>query len=180
MLISRALQSDRGSYKCRAFNPKGKSWDGADLVIIGKITYLFFQDNLDNPNVIITNIAGSINGKPITHENLIANITPEIHSNDVTVRIDNLAGEHASITKTIVNMLSIPITHIGYDPEDRSQNKTKKKVERTTDYRFGSGENLKVIQTINGFDGDQIEMNVQFDGAIPEGEQVMPVKNSYG
>lgn len=43
------MQSDRGSYKCRAWNTKGKSWDGADLVIAGKI-FIVSQayENFDN------------------------------------------------------------------------------------------------------------------------------------
>lgn len=73
-------------------------------------------------------------------------------------------------------MLSIPITHVGYDPEARTHNATqRKKMERVTDYRFGSGEHLIVTQTIHGFDGDQLEIDVDFEGEIPDGEQVCQI-----
>ena len=73
-------------------------------------------------------------------------------------------------------MLSIPITHVGYDPEANTHNATqRKKVERVTDYRFASGEHLIVTQTIHGFDGDQLEIDVDFEGEIPDGEQVCQI-----
>lgn len=92
----------------------------------------------------------------------------------MTVRIDNLAGDQTSITRTVIHALSIPLPYVGYDPEGGTNHSKhhKGKIERITDYHFQSGQHLKVTQEIHEFDGQSLEMDVLFEGEIPEGDEV--------
>ena len=162
LLIQNSLQTDRGSFKCRGWNTRGKSWDGADLIVE------------DAPNSITPKIFGKLNNKDITFGQLLlpANFTPNMKSNDISITIDNLAGDHTTVTRSIMAVISVPLPIIGYDPSESAKPVKKRpaKFERVTDYEFESGEKVRVKQKGKGIENDALDLDVELEGDLPTGK----------
>uniref|UniRef100_A0A914RA93 Uncharacterized protein n=1 Tax=Panagrolaimus davidi TaxID=227884 RepID=A0A914RA93_9BILA len=161
LLIRNSIHTDRGNYKCRAWNTRGKSWDGVDLFVE------------DAPNTVNAKIGGTLNDKSLTFGELLlaANFTPEIKSNDIRMTIDNLAGTQTTVTRSIMAVVSMPLAFLGYDSSTGAKPVKQRpgKFERITNYEFESGEKMKVKQKAKGFTDDSMDLDVEFEGEVPAG-----------
>lgn len=99
-------------------------------------------------------------------------IVPELDSNDVLVQIDDLPGlakRQGSATRTLLGVMAMPLTQLGYDRDADGNSKESELFERKTEYAFGSGERIQVTQNSNGIGRDgQLQMNVNYQGDIPQ------------
>uniref|UniRef100_A0A7E4UTJ4 Hemicentin-1 n=1 Tax=Panagrellus redivivus TaxID=6233 RepID=A0A7E4UTJ4_PANRE len=161
LVIRHGLQTDRGDYKCRGWNGRGKSWDGVKLFVE------------DAPSTVNSKISGSLNDKKFGELILKANFTPNVESNDISVTIDNLAGDHATVSRSIISVASMPLVMLGYDKsgESRSIRKRPAKFERRTKYDFDSGESLFVKQKGKGMSEDSFDLDIEVEGSVPKGER---------
>uniref|UniRef100_A0A915CWM9 Uncharacterized protein n=1 Tax=Ditylenchus dipsaci TaxID=166011 RepID=A0A915CWM9_9BILA len=172
LVIRTVIDSDRGSYKCRSWNSQGKSWDDVDLIIE------------DVPDAVVGQFSGSINGNQVqeTHGKMVlAQIEPQLDSNDILMQIDNLpkniAKSSAKATKTLVSIMSMPLAQLGYDPDGpetamdsnrTTSNGSMAKFERLIEYSFQSGEKMRVKQSGDGIEQGKMMMSVDFQGSVPQ------------
>lgn len=82
--------------------------------------------------------------------------------------------------QTLVGVMSMPLTQLGYDSNVISDSKSdlfinnveqfknNPQIERLTEYLFNSGQKLRVKQNTNGILDGRYEVNVNFEGEIPE------------
>ncbi|VDM49301.1 unnamed protein product [Toxocara canis] len=172
--IKRLRLSDRASYKCRAFNRHGKSWDGLDIIV------------QDGPGAVVGFIDGVVNSAPITNQALYMNVTPETNDNSVFIKIDNLVENYAeshcgwfvfgrlrafvedAVTSAMIGYMSAACEELAYDPGRRTKHVKTGKFEKLTDYRFETGEKMHVKQYGRGLEGSYLQMDVLFDGEVPK------------
>uniref|UniRef100_F1KPK8 Hemicentin-2 n=1 Tax=Ascaris suum TaxID=6253 RepID=F1KPK8_ASCSU len=154
--IKKLRLSDRASYKCRASNSHGKSWDGLDIIV------------QDGPGAVVGFIDGVVNNAPLTNQALYMNVTPEIDDNSVFIKIDNLVENYDPVTSAMIGYMSAACQQLAYDPGQRSKHIKTGKFERVTDYRFETGETMQVKQHGRGLEGSYLQMDVLFDGDVPK------------
>ncbi|KHN71012.1 Hemicentin-2 [Toxocara canis] len=154
--IKRLRLSDRASYKCRAFNRHGKSWDGLDIIV------------QDGPGAVVGFIDGVVNSAPITNQALYMNVTPETNDNSVFIKIDNLVENYDAVTSAMIGYMSAACEELAYDPGRRTKHVKTGKFEKLTDYRFETGEKMHVKQYGRGLEGSYLQMDVLFDGEVPK------------
>jgi hypothetical protein len=169
LIINNLTEFDRGSYKCRAWNKKGKSFDETGLI------------TGDVPAFIEAYIHGNINGRIIEPKTIqFAQMDANINSNDLLAKLLNLPsplGANASkIENKLVALMATPTLQAGFDPDRQIDEPDPKTVafERTTNYQFASGEKMKVKQKSNGLNKDdkKLVIDVEFGGDLPKVEDV--------
>ncbi|TKR80918.1 hypothetical protein L596_014894 [Steinernema carpocapsae] len=170
--ISEVRHTDQANYKCRASNRLGKSWDGVDVIV----------DDGARGSVGILN--GVVNRRKVTHQNLVANVTPSIGFNTIHMKIDNLYGNHDTVTKALIGYMSAPVGFLGYDPDaPRERNAGRGNFERFTEYRFETGETINVMQKGKGIETENshLEVDVLLNGNVPRPvmEDVLSIADSF-
>ncbi|KAI6230583.1 Hemicentin-2 [Aphelenchoides fujianensis] len=163
LVINELNDGDRASYKCRAWNRKGKSYDETGL-IIGTL-----------PATIEARIHGKINGKLIQPTQIqFGTGKANILTNDLMLKLRNLPlGPNATAaTSALAGLMAAPAFQLGYDPQ-RSADEVDSKtvgVNRQTEYSFASGERMRVEQKSAPVDANANRMvvDVKFDGDLPK------------
>ncbi|KAI6240753.1 EGF-like domain-containing protein [Aphelenchoides fujianensis] len=163
LVINELNDGDRASYKCRAWNRKGKSYDETGL-IIGTL-----------PATIEARIHGKINGKLIQPTQIqFGTGKANILTNDLMLKLRNLPlGANATAaTSALAGLMAAPAFQLGYDPQ-RSADEVDPKtvgVNRQTEYSFASGERMRVEQKSAPVDANANRMvvDVKFDGDLPK------------
>ncbi|KAI1723402.1 calcium-binding EGF domain-containing protein [Ditylenchus destructor] len=109
---------------------------------------------------------------------VLADMEPQLGSNDILMQIDdlpkNVAKSGSKATKTIISIMKAPITQLGYDPDGPEPLPTghkhrPKSFERLTHYSFQSGEKMRVKQQNRKDESSDGSMpvDVNFDGDVP-------------
>lgn len=121
----------------------------------------------------------------------MGSVEPQINSNDILIRINDLPrilglqSSSGKAVQTLVGVMSMPLTQLGYDPDGLFYNsdslpdssnkdiellKSNPQIERLTEYSFDSGQKLRVKQNTNGvtLSDSRYEMSVNFEGEIPD------------
>ncbi|KAI6172894.1 EGF-like domain-containing protein [Aphelenchoides besseyi] len=163
LVIGNLADADRGSYKCRAWNRKGKSYDETGLVV-GKI-----------PQTIEARIHGKINGVVIP-PTIIQFATGEanIFSNDLLAKLRNLplGQDGTATTSLLAGLMTSPALQLGYNPRRQAANPDPKSIafDRDSDYKFATGELIKVKQKSMSVDvnANKMVIDVDFDGYLPQ------------
>lgn len=100
-------------------------------------------------------------------------IVPELESNDVLIKLNdlsNLPKRQNKAKQALLGVMTMPLMNLGYD-RDANLNESERfgRFERKTEYAFGSGEKIKVTQKTNGTVlNSQLEIDVNFQGNLPE------------
>uniref|UniRef100_A0AC35UCA7 Down syndrome cell adhesion molecule-like protein Dscam2 n=1 Tax=Rhabditophanes sp. KR3021 TaxID=114890 RepID=A0AC35UCA7_9BILA len=144
------------NFKCRASTSKGKSFDSVKLFID------------DKPASVEGVIGGFINDQQIKSQNLMMGTDSTFESNDFVMKIENLVANTTSLTKSLVNILSIPFPLYGYQSEGGNIARKKGLFDRMTEYNFDTGHKLRVKQKGKGYDDNKLNMDVEFDGNMPD------------
>lgn len=167
LTVKKLREFDRGSYKCRAWNKKGKSFDETGLI----------TGNL--PTVIEAKIYGRINGILIPPQTIkFATLKPSVDSNELVAMLKDLPsplGKNAAeIENKLVGLMATPMLQVGFDPDRLSSepNPRSTSFHRKTNYEFESGEKMKVEQKSAGTKpGDNVlRLDVEFNGDLPKAD----------
>ncbi|KAK0404392.1 hypothetical protein QR680_017436 [Steinernema hermaphroditum] len=157
--IAKVHHTDQASYKCRAANALGKSWDGVDVIVD------------DGARGTVGLLEGVVNSRRLTHQNLITNVTPSVGFNTIHMKIDNLFGNQDTVTKAIVGYMAAPVGFLGHDPLAPRERASPARgaFERVTEYRFETGETINVLQKGKGVqpENSHLEVDVLLNGNVP-------------
>uniref|UniRef100_A0A0N5AL87 Peroxidasin homolog n=1 Tax=Syphacia muris TaxID=451379 RepID=A0A0N5AL87_9BILA len=150
--------SDRGYYKCRGKTRIGKIFDEVELIV------------QDGPEAVVGFISGKLNNENLTNQPLRMNITPSATNNAIHIKIENLLTKATikdPVTEAFLGYTSALNPLLAYNSGRQKMSDTFAKFERHTDYKFDSGEQLRIDQKGNGIDGVILKLDILVDGDTP-------------
>uniref|UniRef100_A0A0R3RPP0 Hemicentin-1 n=1 Tax=Elaeophora elaphi TaxID=1147741 RepID=A0A0R3RPP0_9BILA len=152
--ITKLLLSDRAVFKCIASNRYGKSYDDVKVIVRTSLAG------------VINKVKGIINGQRLKRETALVSVKPKMVANIVTMNANSIFGEQGALAETLLGYMVVASPQLAFNP---SQENSLANVEfhRITDYRFESGERMRVYQKGFGLDGEYAQFEMVFNGQLP-------------
>uniref|UniRef100_A0A915PUW8 Hemicentin-1 n=1 Tax=Setaria digitata TaxID=48799 RepID=A0A915PUW8_9BILA len=152
--ITQLLLSDRAVFKCVASNQYGKSYDDAKVIVKTGLVG------------VINKIKGVVNSHKLKRETVLMSIQPKMNGNMITVNMNGMFGRQGAVGKTLLGYMITASPQLAFNPEQENSFASVE-FHRTIDYRFESGESMRVYQKGRKLDSEYAQFEVVFDGNLP-------------
>ncbi|EJW82258.1 hypothetical protein WUBG_06833 [Wuchereria bancrofti] len=139
LYITKLLLSDRAIFKCIASNRYGKSYDDVQVIVKTGLTG------------VINKVNGIVNGRRIKRETVLINVKPKMEG---------------TLAKIILGYIVIASPQLAFNP-NQENSLVNVEFHRVIDYRFESGETIRVYQKGFGINDEYAQFEMIFNGQLP-------------
>ncbi|VIO88235.1 Uncharacterized protein BM_BM11652 [Brugia malayi] len=154
LYITKLLLSDRAIFKCIASNRYGKSYDDVQVIVKTGLTG------------VVNKVKGIVNGRRIKRETVLINIKPKMEGNMVSVKANSIFSEQGAVAKIILGYIVIASPQLAFNP-NQENSLVNVEFHRVIDYRFESGEMIRVYQKGFGINNEYAQFEMIFSGRLP-------------
>ncbi|CAG9531888.1 unnamed protein product [Cercopithifilaria johnstoni] len=151
--IMKLLSSDRAVFKCIASNRYGKSYDDVKVIV---------RTGLAG---VVNKVKGIVNNRRLKRETVLISVKPKMEAN--LIAMNNIFGKQGAIAETLLGYMTVALPQLAFNP-NQENSLASVQFYRVVDYRFESGEMMRVYQKGFGLDGEYAQFEMIFNGRVPQ------------
>ncbi|EFO26419.1 hypothetical protein LOAG_02064 [Loa loa] len=152
--ITKLLPSDRAIFKCVASNRYGKSYDDVKVIV---------RTGLAG---VINKVKGVVDGRRLRRETVLVSVKPEMEANVVSLNVNGIFNDQGVTAETVLGYMVVASPQLAFNP-NQENSLASVEFHRVIDYRFESGETMRVYQKGLGLDGEYAKFEIIFNGRVP-------------
>ncbi|KAL3989826.1 Immunoglobulin I-set domain family protein [Acanthocheilonema viteae] len=149
--ITKLLLSDRAIFKCIASNRYGKSYDDVQVIVKSLAG-------------VINKVKGIVNGRRLKRETTLITVKPKMEANVITM--NSIFREQGVIEEIMLGYMMMAFPQLAFNANQKNS-LASVEFHRVIDYRFESGEIMRVYQKGFGMDGEYAQFEIAFNGRVP-------------